>query len=167
MSKFLKLDTDKRYFLEVDKIIREYSELYMKAEDNWENMWELLVEQVLGTLWFGFLSLVAVTLILSIIFEYILSTSFTEIFNNHFYTIVSIWAFIVLTIITNKKLRNLKHKYTLDNLELGIQMYRQNLYHAQQKLKPTEFKKFIEKECDTGKAELVIQFVDDYKYRTK
>jgi hypothetical protein len=68
MSKFLKLDTDKRYFLEVDKIINEYSEFYMNAEDSWDNMWEFLIEQILSTLWFGFLSLAAFAIFLTLFF---------------------------------------------------------------------------------------------------
>ena len=70
-------------------------------------------------------------------------------------------------ITTNRQLKKLKKQITEDNLEIGIQMYRQNLYHAKNKLKPIEFKKLIEKECDTGKLEVFMQAIDDYKYGKK
>lgn len=167
MSKFLKLDTDKRYFLEVDKIINEYSEFYMNAEDSWDNMWEFLIEQIFITLWFGFLSLAAFAIFLTLFFEYVLNSQGPEMFWDNLYLISSIWAFFVLVITTNRQLKKLKKQITEDNLEIGIQMYRQNLYHAKNKLKPIEFKKLIEKECDTGKLEVFMQAIDDYKYGKK
>jgi len=160
MTEYLKFDKNKGHYLDVHEMRDFYSNYSyeMEKEDN-PNM-EFMVAQILYISMFGALSYAVILTILAFLGEY-LNWPLELFFEDFFIASCIVWAFITYVFITRLLLNKMNLKLRLETTEIGMQIYRQNLYKAKQTLKSSEFNKLIELECDTAKYEVRLDALEN------
>jgi hypothetical protein len=92
-----------------------------------------------------------------------LPLSFEIFFEEFFIASCVLWGVITYILVTIFLLNKMNLKLRAESTEIGMQVYRQNLYNAQETLKPEDFKKLVKLECSTGKYEVRLEKLEDIK----